>query len=384
MSYTRGVRPFPRDFRERVERGGKDLTILVLRMGALGDVLRTLPPVRLVRAHLPQARIVWVLDDRWAPILDGHRDLDEIVPLPRSSWREASGSALALARVLPSIGRWVRKMQQSRPGLALDFHANLRSGIVGVLSGAPVRLGYAGHQQKEGNRFFTTHRVPAGSRRTSRMDRNLSLVRALGIQDRSLPRGDLPRVSENLPAAREIVSALLGSQRAYAILAPGASRRQIYKKPPAALLVAAARQLALHGIASLVPYGPGEEADANEVVRVAPPGVHRTPPTDLPVLAALLSEARLFVGGDSGPLHLACAVGCPVLGVYGPTDPVVNAPWGVPHEALSPPGRNYTGIRRKDRCSGGFAGLDPKAVEAGVDHVLALSERDDERSRKAL
>jgi len=373
MDYTRAVRPFPGSLRERIERGGKGLTILVLRMAAFGDILRTLPPVRLVRAHLPEARILWIVDDRWAPVLEGHRDLDQVIALPRSSWRKNSRSLRSLVRLGPSMARWIATLRSPRPDLVLDFHGNLRSGVLGALSGAPVRLGYSGHQQKEGNRLFTTHRVPAGSRRASRMERNLSLVRALGIRDRVLPRGELPGVAERIPLAREIAARLAGDGRPYAILAPGASRRQSYKKPPAPLLAAAARQLASRGIAALVVYGPGEEADAEEVVRQAPAESRMAPPTDLRVLAALLGGARLFVGGDSGPLHLACAVGCPVLGIYGPTDPEVNAPWGVPQEALYPPGRIYTGIKRRDRSAGGFAGLEPRMAQAAVDRVLALA-----------
>ena len=117
-------------------------------------------------------------------------------------------------------------------------------------------------------------------------------------------------------------------------------------------------------------WGPGEESDARRVVELARNESTLAPPTDLRALAALLAKARLFVGGDSGPLHLACAVGCPVIGLYGSTDPVVNGPWGVPSRSLSPPSRLYTGIKRHDRRAGGFAGLDPGQVEFAVDELL--------------
>jgi heptosyltransferase-1 len=94
------------------------------------------------------------------------------------------------------------------------------------------------------------------------------------------------------------------------------------------------------------------------------------PPTDLAVLAALIERARLFVGGDSGPLHLACALGCPVVAIYGPTDPRVNRPWGVPSRVVHPPERRYSGIKRIDRVSGGFEGLDPARVEVAVQELL--------------
>jgi hypothetical protein len=80
------VRPLPGDLLDRLRSGGRDLTILVVRLGALGDVLRTVPPVRLIRAALPEAVILWTVDDRWACMLEGHADLNAVFPLPRESW----------------------------------------------------------------------------------------------------------------------------------------------------------------------------------------------------------------------------------------------------------------------------------------------------------
>jgi ADP-heptose:LPS heptosyltransferase len=251
----------------------------------------------------------------------------------------------------------------------VDFHGNLRSGLVGRMSGAEVRVGYAGHQQKEGNRLFTTHRVPSGDRRTPRMERNLDLVRALGLADGPLPVGRLP-IADAGTAEASAIANRLGPAGGYAVVSPGASALQAYKKPPSDLLVGACRQLSVRNTAALVVYGPGEESDARTVVEAAGGSATLAPPTRLPTLAALLRNARLFVGGDSGPLHMACAVGCPVLGIYGPTDPQVNQPWGVPFVAVAPPGRRYTGIKRRDREAGGFDGLTAGAVKAAVDQLL--------------
>ena len=158
--------------------------------------------------------------------------------------------------------------------------------------------------------------------------------------------------------------------REYAVINPGASRRQAFKKPPAELLAAAVRALAEHGVGSIVVTGPGEDEDARGVIDGSRGLARHAPATSLKTLAALLSGARLFVGGDSGPLHLACGVGCPVVGLYGPTDPIVNSPWNVPFVALTRPGSVYTGIKRDDRAANGFDGLTPAAVAAGIDDFL--------------
>jgi ADP-heptose:LPS heptosyltransferase len=247
----------------------------------------------------------------------------------------------------------------------LDFHGDLRSGVTGLVAGAPVRLGYSGHQQKEGNFLFTTHRVRAGDRRTHRVERNLDLVRALELPDGPVPDGGLALAAEAIDAAR----AVAGASEPYAVIAAGVSRRQRYKRPPPVLLAAAAAALAERGVTPLVVWGPGEREDAEEVATRAVGGARLAPPTDLPVLAALLRRARVYVGGDTGPLHLACAVGCPTLGLYGPTDPVVNGPWRVPGIALSPPGRHYTGVKGRDR-RGGFDGLTAELVRGAVEELL--------------
>jgi ADP-heptose:LPS heptosyltransferase len=362
---------FPASLREAIDAGGgSGLTILVLRLGAMGDIVRTLPAVRLVRRGLPECSIHWVSWQPWDRILEGQGDLNGVIALPRSELRALARSPFGWPSLVRGVSRIGAKVRALGSGLVLDFHGDFRTGLIGWASGAAVRLGYDGHQQKEGNRFFTTQRVPSGDRRTPRLLRNLALVRALGLPDRPVPDAGIAVGPADAATAHEIVRALVGSGGAYAVLNPGASRRQAYKKPPAPLFGAAARALAEHGIASIVASGPGEEDDVDRVVGAAGGMARRAPATSLKALAALLSGARLFVGGDSGPLHLACGVGCPVVGLYGPTDPVVNTPWNVPFVALTRPGSAHTGVKSRDREVEGFDGLTPEAVARAIDELL--------------
>ena len=359
----------PARLREAIDARGSGLTILVLRLGAMGDIVRTLPAVRLVRSSLPNARIHWAAWESRTQLLTAHPDLDAIVALPRSQLRALARSPLAWPALVGATGRIASQLRAIRAGLVLDFHGDLRTGVLGRLSGAPVRLGYEGHQQKEGNRLFTTHRIAAGDRRTPRLERNLGLVAALGLPVRPVPGAGIAIGPAAASAARSIVQSLVGGGE-YAVLNPGASRRQSFKRPPAPLFAAASRALADQRVPSIVVFGPGEEADADRVVAAAAGWAHRAPATSLATLTSLLHGARVFVGGDSGPLHLACGVGCPVVGLYGPTDPVVNAPWNVPFVALSRPGSAHTGIRRDDRSREGFDGLAPEAVGDAVRAIL--------------
>jgi len=369
-SYTPPVLALPRPL-ARALRDHAPVKLLVVRLGALGDVLRTLPAVRLVRRALPRASIIWVVDDRWRTVLDGEPDLSGVVTLPRTAWEHNLRGPLRWPALIGGVLGLGRQLSGLGVDCVLDFHGNLRSGVIGWLSGAPVRLGYAGHQSREGNRFLTTHRVPAGARRTPRIERNLDLVRALGLADAPLATGELALARRGMESAERVIEASGLAGHSFALVNPGASAAQAYKRPPPELLAAAARRLSFHGIVALVVWGPAEAAWAREVVERSGDAARLAPATDLATLAALIRHARLFVGGDSGPLHLACAQGRPVLALYGPTDPVVNGPWGVPARVVVPDGRTYSGIRRIDRRVSGWEKIDAAAVEHALDDLLA-------------
>lgn len=348
---------------------GEGLHVLVVRLSAMGDILRTVPAVRLLRRRIPRAKFGWVLDASWEVLLRDHPDIDVTIPLPRREWDRARSSFTGWLSLPGRIRRFKKRVESFGADVALDFHGNLRSGCIGRWSGAAVRLGYAGHQQKEGNHWFTTHRVQARERRTPRMERNLDLVEALDV-----PREPLPDSGLSLPMcgredAGRIAKTLPDPDR-FALLSPSASARQVYKKPPVELLAAAIARLNQYGLKTLVVWGPGEEEDAKIAVAAAAGAAILAPPTSLPVLAALIERATIFLAGDTGPMHLACALRCPVLAFYGPTDPVVNRPWGTPFRAIYPPERLYTGIKKIDRKSG-FEGLGETQVERAVEELLA-------------
>ncbi len=344
--------------------------MLVVRLGALGDVVRTVPAVRSLRERLPAARIGWVVDEPWRVLLDGHVDLDFVVAIPRGRIRRLTRRPSRWIELLALIRALGSELRSFHADLALDFHGNLRSGSVALWTGAPIRVGYAGRQQKEGNLLMTTHRVALSDPRLPRPLRNQALVEALvgDLNSEPLPAA-LPLVERGRASALGIATGTGGGPR-YVVLSPGASATQAYKRPPLTLLTAAIEAVHRRELETWVVWGPGEEEDARSVVDTTSRlGARLAPPTDLPTLAALLSAAQLFVGGDTGPLHLACGVGCPVVGIYGPTDPLVNRPWAVPHRAVFATDRAYTGVKRVDRRAG-FAGLERDQVASAIDSLL--------------
>lgn len=332
--------------------------LLVVRLGAVGDVVRTLPAVRLLRRSWPAARIAWAVEPGAAPLVTGHPDVDEVHVLERralegAAWRRPLAAAGTLRRFAGTLARFA-------PALALDFQSSFKSGLVARASRAPVRFGFDTPQDREGSHRFATHRVLLPEPRVSRVLRAAALARAAGAADGPLV-ADLALSPEDREAARAERARIAAGARLVAI-APFSSLRQAWKRYPAERWTAIASGLAGRGFAVAVVAGPGEQEAARALGEAAGGRVVPTAPLPLKPLAALLGGAELVISGDTGPMHLAWAAGAPVVAIYGPTDPVLNAPWGDGHGILAPP--HPTDRRDADK----FPGLGPDLV---LEHALA-------------
>lgn len=302
--------------------------LLVVRLGALGDIVRTLPAVRLLRRTWPAAQIAWAVEEGGFPLVAHHPDVDRAVLLPRRSLSGGRGA-----------GRWsaalafLRELRSERPELALDFQGSLKSGLVSWLSGARVRAGFRRELVRERSHLFTNVRVPLDPPRVHRVERAAALARGVGAADRPLEidlglRGE--ELEEGRRRARE-----LAAERRPVLVAPFSSRRQAWKRFPAERWCRVLEGLCSDGLRPVIVHGPGEEQD--EARRMAGQcGGVPCGPTSVRELAALIASGRLMISGDTGPMHLAWASGVPVVAIYGPTDPVLNAPFGEGHAVLAP------------------------------------------------
>ena len=282
--------------------------ILILRMGALGDIIHTLPAVSALRDSSSKAQIDWLVDRKWLPLLAGNPDVSATISMDRSDW-------LAVIAA-------VRNLRRKKYTLAVDFQSLYRTAILGWLSGAPRRAGFkASYARERGAALFYTHKVTPV--RSHKVEHNLELVESLGARAREI-RFPL-RISTE---AQEHVDRILSANGVsdYFVLSPGGGWGSKCWPPE--------RYGELHhnltkgyGWRGIINYGPGERELAEIVRRTSgdpPPLVEMF---DLPQLMALLRRARLLVAADTGPLHLASALGTPVIGLYGPTDPGRNGPY---------------------------------------------------------
>jgi ADP-heptose:LPS heptosyltransferase len=299
--------------------------ILVIRLGALGDVVRTRFAFQGLRARFPDARIDWLVEDRAAAGLEGIVGLDGVVSVPRRILRPRHAAAGARA-----LGALLEELRAGAYDLSVDFHSIFKSAFLARASRIPVRVGY-GAAAREGAARLMTHRVELDGDRVSRFERNAALVRFLGG---TVPDGPPPL---SLPA--DAGAALGELPSPYAVIHPGTSETTLYKRWEPARFAAVARALQREsGITSVVTWGPvdSERECAEQVVAAAGGSAVISPHTKgIATVLALLSRARLFVGCDSGPMHLAALVGLPIVAVFGPTDPVENVPFpGVPSRLL--------------------------------------------------
>jgi ADP-heptose:LPS heptosyltransferase len=261
------------------------MNILIVRLGALGDVVHAIPAAAAIRASLPTARIDWLVESRHRPIVDLVTVVDRVVPL------------------------------DGRPGL-------MKSAGFARASGALRVAGFSiWHLREKGARPFYSETSTAGGDAQHVIQKNLQLLRDVGID---ASRVEFPLAPVQSPAL-DSVRAELGAAP-FALINPGAAWPN-KQWPPSRFGEVAVFLRDVRGLSSVVVWGPGDEAIASAVIAASQGAARQAPPTAIADLVALSRAAALIVSGDTGPLHIAAAVGTPAVAIFGPTDPARNGPW---------------------------------------------------------
>ncbi|MDQ1524133.1 MAG: heptosyltransferase [Pyrinomonadaceae bacterium] len=293
------------------------MRILIVKLGSIGDIVHTLPSLAAIRRELPQAEVAWAVERRAAEILRDNPLVDRLIELDTKAlrrWRPLSGETLLATR------QQLQRLRASAFDVTLDFQGLLKSAAIARLARAPRRYGFARpHLREPASRFLLTHTVniPPG---TNVIRKNLALAAAaLGIRvpedgdDFEFPVHVSP---EQEREARD-AAGLVGGK--FAILnAGGGWPTKLWEAERFGALADAL--LARHGLRSLVTYGPGERELAERVVRASRTGAAQPVSLSLKGFYALARRASVYVGGDTGPTHLAVAARAPVVGLFGPTE----------------------------------------------------------------
>ena len=352
--------------------------VLIVRLGAMGDVLHALPAVAMLRRALPEARIGWVIERRWrellvAPELEpagsrgaGRPLVDEVHLVDTRAWRKNLFNPETRRHFLAVT----RDMRAREYAAALDLQGAIKSAVVARLSGAEMILGF--RHPREGIARLLYNAV-AEDRAAHVIEQNVEAVQswleAIGL---SRATSALQPGAALLPRARSAEARVAATLAAhglatspFAILNPGAGWRAKQWSP--ARYGELACRLAARGLRSVVNYGPGEEELAQQTV-AASEGSAISLSSSLSDLMALARRSRLFVGGDTGPMHLAAMLGVKTVALFGPTDPARNGPYWAGTRVLrdSASFTSYSHRRTSD------AGLDKITVERVLDEISVL------------
>jgi heptosyltransferase I len=290
------------------------MNILIVRLGALGDVVHAVPAAAALRRAYPAARIDWLVEARHRPIVDIVTAIDRSVVLER-----------------PTLEGWVAVTRQLRAtpyDLAIDFQGLLKSAVLARASGAARVVGFSiWHlREKTARPFYSAAGEPHA---VHVIRKNLELLRAVGVEDDviSFPLADVE--SQALVQLRERTA-----QQRFALINAGAAWPN-KRWPPQRYGELASFLHDECGLLPVVLWGPGEESLAHAVVDASSGTALAAPATTVIDLVALARAAALVVSGDTGPLHIATAVGTPTVSLFGPTDPDRNGPWSADDVVVS-------------------------------------------------
>ena len=326
------------------ERQSGSERLLIVRLSAMGDVIHTLPAVQLLRDTFPQAMIGWLIEERWVELLcapgtppRGPRSpqrplVDWVHTVKLRQW----GKSLASLSTLEQIARVWNDVRAAKYDVAIDLQGAIRSAILARWSGAPVIFGATQPRETPASLWYTRPVITHGEHI---IEQNLSLIESLAGSARP-PQVQFPHDQAAERHIERVVSEM--GVRQFAILNPGAGWGA--KRWPSERYGLVARSLAANGISTIINYGPGEAAMAL-AAEAASGGTAIALSTSISELIALTRRAKLFIGGDTGPLHLAAALGVPVVGIYGPTDPRRNGPYGTRSVVLRNPASPTTHAR---------------------------------------
>ncbi|HXM21108.1 MAG TPA: glycosyltransferase family 9 protein [Terriglobales bacterium] len=332
----------------------------------MGDIIHTLPAATALRRAFPEVSLGWVVEERWAELLctlpeprSGPRSprrplVDRVHTVNTKIWRRS----LLSIQTWEQVAAGLSELRAQRYEVAVDFQGAVRSAVLACWSGAPVIYGAAQPRENVASMFYTRQVIARGSHV---VEQNLSLAEAVARRPLEMPKIEFP---DDQAVEKQCEDRLQRGIGDFVLLNPGAGWGA--KQWPAERYGQVARRLAEEGVKSVINFGPGEEL-LTQAVESASEGAAKGSPCSLTELIALTGRARLFVGGDTGPMHLAAALGIPVVAIFGPTNPTRNGPFGTRSIVLRSPASPTTHSRR--------AQPDPGMLEISSDEVIAAARK---------
>jgi len=316
--------------------------ILILRLSAVGDVIRTLPAVKALKEHTPYSSITWIVEEPSQAFLESQPEIDEVILFPRKRWTKGIKSLRGIGGTIKEMWALIIDLRRRRFDVVLDFHGILKSGLLSFLSGSPKRVGYDRRSTKEGNCLFSNVKVKLPKERISRFQRNLTLLKGVGLEVREL-QDNLHISTEDREYVESFFNTLSVSlKRPLIAIHPGTSPKALFKRwMPDQYAQLADRLVRELNAGVLFTWGT-EELEWVEGIQkeMNEPSLLGPKTESLTQLGEVYRHCDLYIGGDTGPMHIASLMGIPVVVIYGPTDPIENEPFG-----------NHIKVRKEVGCS---------------------------------
>jgi lipopolysaccharide heptosyltransferase I len=337
------------------------LRFLVIRLSSIGDIVHALPAVAALGQSFPKAEIHWLIENRYSSLLAGNPYVHRIIPLDTLSWR----GRLPPASVVKEILRTLMGLRKGAYQVAVDFQGLWKSALIALLSGAKERVGLAGPWLREPSAaVLYTKRVSAAGRQHV-VEESLALVEYLGARV-GLWQFPLPHTAEADQFVDEQLARLAAQD--FMIINPGGGWKAKRWAPEnyASLLRHLESRFSGH---TLLTGSPEESELISGILHSAATKRAGYFPSSVVQFIALARRAKLFLGGDTGPLHLAAAVGTPLVAIHGPTDPARNGPFNKADIALY----NQAPVNHTRRGSNAtyIEGISVESVAAAIEARLA-------------
>lgn len=306
--------------------------ILIIRLSSLGDVLMTIPAVRAIRNNFPDARITWLVEGAVGEFLACQDFIDEVIRFPRGSMMQGLKKG-NFNKVRKEAGLFLHNLRKSEYDLVVDFHGIAKSTLFSMIAGGKKKIGFGKMFAKEKSHLFYHSAINGPDQRIHKVERNMLLAEHLACA------GVIPVLSLNTSGdAIAYIDAFLqesGSPSPLFAVNPFSSKGTDFKRWPLeryAELIGRIKH-ELQGY-TVILWGPGEKAEAERLNEMTSNGAILACPTDIPQMFALLKKITVYIGGDTGVMHLAAAAQTPVTAIFGPTDEKINAPYGTVHTVI--------------------------------------------------
>ena len=292
--------------------------ILIIKPSALGDIVHTLPFLAAIRATFPAAEIHWVVARGLHTFLEGHTMINRLWIMDKERWKQLS----RFRENIQEINSFRKGLANEHFDVSIDLSGLLRSGLITFAAGARYKLGFS--DSDEGSPFFYTHKVEGG-RQIHAIDRYLKLAALMGC--------DTTQVSHPMPPYPADTPLLSSLPERFCVIAPSAGKEA--NRWPAERFGALAASLSLPSVVI------SSKADAEVVATVVATSngmaINLAGKTGLKELVALIARARFLISNDTGPMHIAAALGVPVFAIFGPANPVRTGPYGSIHTVIQEP-----------------------------------------------